>query len=128
MAVIERLCMTQAEFVAKQADSERRIVRRVVPYAVIHSVRLVSALAVIVLTALLWRYFATEARTAILWELGACVLLFVVSFPLERDTRRQFPRLGLRCPSCQSYLIFLDGKKTAETGCCHHCGERIFDL
>jgi len=122
-----RYRMTREEFISQQTDSERRIVRRVVPYGIIYSIRLVSAVAIVLLAVLLWIYFATDARNSILYELGFCLLLFVGSFPVERDTRRQFPRLGLRCPSCQSYLIFLDGRKTAETGCCHHCGERIFD-
>ena len=120
--------MTREEFLLLQADSERRIKRRVIPMGIIYSIRLVSFPASIFLALLLWEYFATDARTIILWELGFCVLLFIGSFPAERDGRKHFARLGLKCPSCQKHLIFSFGKKTAETGRCYHCGERVYTL
>jgi DNA-directed RNA polymerase subunit RPC12/RpoP len=33
----------------------------------------------------------------------------------------------LKCPSCRGFLIFIDGKKAAETGNCPHCSARVFD-
>ena len=120
--------MTREQFISQKKDSERRIVRRVVPVGIIYSVRVASAFAGMVLAVLLWRFFPTGARTTILIEFGFCVLLFVGSFPAERDSRRQFSRLALKCPSCQSCLVFVRAEKTLETGCCYDCGKRVFDL
>ena len=120
--------MTREEFISLKKDSERRISRRVVPVGIIYSIRLVSPLAALILAALLWRFFSTEARTTILVELGVCVLLFVGSFPAEGDSRRQFSRLALKCPACQSCLVFVGAEKTVETGCCYECGQKVFDL
>lgn len=119
--------MTREEFLSKQAESERRIRRRVIPLGVIYFIQLASSVGSIILAVLLWIYFATDARNAILLELVFCVLLFAATFPAERDSKKHFARLGLRCPSCQGYLILNDGKKTAETGHCHQCGMRVFE-
>jgi hypothetical protein len=119
--------MTREEFLSKKADSERQIRRSVIPFGLIYSIRLVSPVCIIVLAVLLAIHFGTAARKTILFELLFCVLLFGITFPVERDGRKRFARLGLRCPSCQSYLIFTDGKKVAETGRCPHCGALVFD-
>lgn len=120
--------MTREEFLSKQADSERRISWRVLPLGVIYFIRLISLVASMILALLLWTYFATDARKIILFEAVFCVLLFVGSFVAERHGTRQFARLGLRCSYCQGFLVFIDGKKAAATGCCPHCGERVFTV
>ena len=120
--------MKREEFLSKQADSERRISRRVIPLGVIYFIRLVSPVGILILALLLRIYFASDARNSILYELLFCVLLFVGSFLAEKYSRKQLSKLGLRCPACQGYLIFVEGKKTAETGRCHHCGAQIFEL
>ena len=120
--------MTREEFMSQKADSERRICRRVIPLGVIYSIRITSAPAAIILAVLLVQFFATEARTTILLELGFCLLLFGASFPGERDSTRQFLRLALRCPSCGACLVFQRAPKTTDTGCCYECGKRLFDL
>ncbi len=120
-------CMTREEFISLQVESERQIRRRVIPFGVIYAVRLVSPVCIIILGVLLWIRFETEARNVIFLELVFCVLLFVTTFPVERNSRKQLARLGLKCQSCQGYLIFSDGKKAAETGHCPHCGARVFE-
>jgi len=119
--------MTREEFISRQVESERRIRHRVIPFGVIYAVRLASPVCIIILAVLLWICFETEARNLIFLELVFCVLLFAATFLAERNSRKQLGRLGLKCPSCQGYLIFSDGKKTAETGYCPHCGARVFE-
>lgn len=120
--------MTREQFLSQKTESERRIRHRVVPVGIIYSMRLLAVLAGIFLAALLWTRFATGARSAILGELGVCVLLFVVGVSAERDSRRQFVELALKCPECQRCLVFNQAGKTVETGCCSYCGRRLFDL
>ena len=120
--------MTQDQFISQKIDSERRIRHRAVPVGIIYSLQLASVPASILLAVLLWRVFATGAWTAILCGLGGCVLLFVVGVRAVQDSRRQFVRLALKCPECQSCLVFSQAEKTVETGCCYHCGRRFFDL
>ena len=120
--------MTQDQFISQKIDSERRIRHRAVPVGIIYSIQLASVPASILLAVLLWRVFATGAWTAILCGLGGCVLLFVVGVRAVQDSRRQFVRLALKCPECQSCLVFSQAEKTVETGCCYHCGRRFFDL
>jgi|ERR1035441_8545175 hypothetical protein len=98
--------MTREQFISQKTESERRIRHGVVPVGIISSIQLVSVPASIFLAVLLWRFFATGASTAIFCGLGLCVFLFVVGFRAERDSRRQFVRLALKCPECQSYLVF----------------------
>src|SRR5438552_13425581 len=98
--------MTRDDFLSKQADSERRIRWRVIPLGIIYSIRLVSPVCSMILAVLLWIYFGIDARNIILAELVFCVLFFGGSFLAGRDSRRQFAKRGLRCLSCESYLIF----------------------
>ena len=124
--------MTHDEFLMQMSDAEREIRRHVLPLGIIYSVRLASGVAGPVLVVLLFLYFFTAARTAILFELGFCILLFGASFPVERQHKARFVRLALKCPSCQSCLVFLRndraGEATLETGCCYHCGRRVFEV
>jgi len=119
--------MTREQFLSQKTESERRIRHRVVPVGVIYSIRLLSVLAGILLAVLLSTRFASGIRTAILGELGICVLLFVVGVRAERDSRRQFAELALKCPECERHLVFNHAEKTVETGCCSYCGRRLFD-
>jgi hypothetical protein len=119
--------MNLEDFLSKQAESERRIRRRVLPMGLIYAIQLASIFCAVVLVVILWVNFATDARNTILLALGICVLLFAAGFPLGRDSRKQFAKLGLKCPSCHNYLVFIDGRKTAETGRCPHCGVQIFE-
>jgi hypothetical protein len=119
--------MTRAEFLSQQKESERRIVWRVIPLGIIYAIRGMSVVFSIYLAVMLWMYYGTTARNVIVGELIFCVLLFAISFPAERDSKRNFARLGLRCPFCQKFLVFVGGMKAAETGCCDHCGARVFD-
>lgn len=122
--------ITREQFISRMRDSERGIRHRVVPLGIIYSIRLVSAFAGLVLSVLLFWFLATEARNTVLIELGVCILLFVGSYAAEWDGKRRFVRLALKCPSCQSCLVFLRtdqaAQKTLETGRCYHCGERVF--
>ena len=119
--------MNRKEFLLKQAESERLIGRRVIPIGIIYATRLALTVCCIILMLFLWVYFTTEARNIIFFMLGTCILFFVASFPIARDSRRQFKKLSLKCPSCQYYLVFINGKQAAETGRCPHCGVQIFD-
>ena len=125
---LERHCMTRDEFISHKTESELRISRQVIPVGIVYSVRLAAAFSSVVLAVLLFRYFSTDARTTILLAFGVCVLLFFVSFPAERHSRSRFFTLALKCPFCQSCLVFIRAQKTLETGCCYHCGKSVFDL
>ena len=119
--------MTRNEFLLKKRESERRIRRRVIPLGVIYSIQLVAAPASIVLMVLLWKYWDTEARNIVLTESVFCILLFAGSLFAERDSRRHYDRLALRCPFCGICLVFIPGKKTVDTGLCYSCGKRIIE-
>jgi len=119
--------MNREEFLSKQAESERRIKRRVVPMGVIYAIRLASVFGGVILMALLCIFFTTDARNPVLLALGICGILFAASFPAERDSRMNFAKLALKCPSCQDFLVFIEGRKTAATGICPRCAARIFD-
>ena len=120
--------MTREQFTAQKTDSERRISRRVIPVGIVYAVRLISVPASVFLLVLLFRFSGTSARNTICLELGLCLALFIVSFPLERASKSRFFSLALKCPICQSCLVFIRALKTLETGCCYHCGTRVFDL
>ena len=118
--------MTRDEFILQKTESERRICRRVIPMGFIYSIWVATVPAVVFLAVLLLMYFTTEARTTILYELVFCVLLFAISVPAARDSTKQFARLAVKCPFCQSYFVFIpaqEAQKTLETGCCHNCGK-----
>ena len=119
--------MTKEEFVSRQADAERRIRRLVSPLGIIYSIRLAVAGYGLYLLIPLFQYFNTEARAVILYELGACILVFAASFPWERYSKRRFVELAIKCPSCQSILVFLREEKTNETGICYNCGRKVFE-
>jgi hypothetical protein len=118
--------MTREQFLSQKTEAERRIRHRVVPVGIIYSIRLLSVLAGVFFSVLLWTRFATGVRIVILSELGICVLLFVVGVRAERDSKRQFVELALKCPECQSCMVFNRAEKTVETGYCYHCGRRFF--
>jgi hypothetical protein len=127
--------MSRAEFITTQTESERRIGRRVIPLGVLYSIRLVTPLVILILAVFLpsiWKLGLVGFRVEFVIGLIGFIFLFVSSFPLERDSKRQFRKLALMCPECQSYLVFMSynpiKSKTLETGCCYHCGKRVFDL
>jgi len=127
--------MTRAEFITAQTKSERRISWRVIPLGVLYSIRLVSPLVILILALSLpgiWRLGDVGLRVEFVVGLVCFITLFICSFPLERDSKTQFQKLALMCPACQSYLVFMRydtvRSKTLETGCCYHCGKRVFDL
>ena len=119
--------MTKEEFITQQADSERRIKLRVMPVGIIYSIRIAVAFGALVLPIPLFLYFNTEARTTILYVLGSCIMVFAMTFPWERYSKRRFVELAIKCPSCQSPLVFLFDLKTNETGICYSCGKKIFE-
>jgi uncharacterized paraquat-inducible protein A len=122
--------MTRAEFITTQAESERQIRRRVIPFGIIYTLRLASPLVILVLaifTPLVWSDIDVGLRATYISGLVVFTMILAGSFPLERRTKRQYQTFGLRCPSCQYYLIFISGLKTVKTGFCYHCGHKIFD-
>ncbi|HEY3322505.1 MAG TPA: HEAT repeat domain-containing protein [Planctomycetota bacterium] len=119
--------MTRDEFIAQQTAAERQIRRQVIPFGVLYAVFFAMICAIACLAVLLCFYFTTPARTPILYELGSCFVLFELGILAERDGRRRFEKLGVKCPSCHRFLMFTLGEKTAETGRCSHCGEKVFD-
>lgn len=120
--------MTREEFVAQKKASEWRISWRVVPPGILYSIFLGMILAVPCLLMLLYLYFSTTVRATILWELACCILLTIICVFAERDGRRRFPKLALKCPSCNGYLVFSAGEETLKTGRCWQCGQQIFDV
>lgn len=78
----------------------------------------------IYLIVLLLQYFATEALSVILWQLGFCSLVIGGILVADRDWRRKLRKSGWDCPSCHKWL----DAAVADTGCCSHCGERVLDL
>jgi hypothetical protein len=120
--------MTREEFVSQMTASEQQIRRRVIPLGFIYSMQLAVAFGGIALAACLFWYFTTAARNILLAELGICALLFFAAFPMERASRRRFISLAVKCPSCQSCLVFMREEKTLETGRCYKCGQRVFDV
>jgi hypothetical protein len=123
--------MTKDEFMSKMADAERDIRHSVVPLGIIYSVRLGSAFGIIYSAWLQWQMCGTDIQNPTLIAAGVCILLCAGSFPFERYSKRRFVRLALKCPECQSCLVFLRNDETAAktlmTGCCYRCGKRVFD-
>lgn len=120
--------MTRDEFMSQKSESERRIRRRIVPVGIIYAVRLASVFGLIYCGVLQWRFYGTAVYMPMLFAVGFLVLLFGLSFPVARNGYRRFVQLALKCPFCQSCLVFNRAAKTVETGCCYHCGKRVFDL
>lgn len=120
--------MTREEFASQITASEQQIRRRVIPLGLIYSIQLAGAIGGIALAVCLFQYYATAARNTILIELGICALLFFAGFPVARISKRRYISLSLKCPSCQSCLVFMPAEKTLETGQCYKCGQRIFDV
>jgi hypothetical protein len=114
---------TRDEFIRQKVDSERQIRRRVIPLGIIYAIRLAIIPCGIQAAYLTWN---TGSHIPVFCGLVFCALLFVISFPVERNNKRRFVELALKCPSCLSCLVFED--ETLKTGRCYHCGERIFDL
>jgi uncharacterized membrane protein len=119
--------MTREQFLLTQADSEHQVRRRVVPMGIIYFLRLAAAFCSVILAVLLYINFATEARNVIFFELAFCISLFVASFVAERASKKHFAKHALKCRSCNGYLIFVDGKKAAESGHCPHCDAQVFE-
>jgi hypothetical protein len=127
--------VTREEFISRQAAAEHQIRRQVIPVGIIYAILLAMIFAITSLVLLLCILpltdFPSDGRTVIrvriLWILGFCVLLVAISLLAERDGRRRFTKLGLKCPSCHKFLMFTSGKLAAATGRCDHCGERVFD-
>jgi hypothetical protein len=124
--------MTKEEFMTRMADAERQIRHSVTPLGIIYSVQLAGAFGLVYTAVLQWKFCRTDIQTATLLATGSCLLLFLGGFPWERYSKRRFVRLALKCPACQSCLVFLqrdaEGQKTLDTGLCYHCGERVFDV
>jgi len=126
--------MTRSEFITAKKDSEQRITRRVFPFGVLYTLRVVSPLVILVLGLSMPTFWFVDGgfRVVGFIALVCFIVIFIGSFPLERDAKRQYQRLAFKCPACHGYLVFLecrmDSLKTLETGCCYHCGKRVFDL
>lgn len=120
--------MTRDEFVSKKSESEQRIRCSVVPVGIIYAMRLGAVFGLIFCGVIQSKFYGTDFNKTILFALGILVALFAVSFPAARYSRRRFEQLALKCPSCQSCLVFHRASKTVETGCCYHCGKRVFDV
>jgi hypothetical protein len=124
--------MTKDEFTSQMADAERNIRHSVLPLGIIYSVQLASAFGLVYSAVLQWKFCRTDTQTATLLAIGCCLLLFLGGFPVERFSKRRFVRLALKCPACQSCLVFLrgdaEGQKTLDTGLCYRCGKRVFDI
>lgn len=119
--------MTFDEFRAKKAESEHLIKRRVIPMGLVYSVQFASGICVVILAVLTTIYFATDARTGLLYLLCFCLFLLVASSAAERDSRKHFDRLSFKCPSCQYALVFIDEEEEImETGRCFRCEEPVF--
>ena len=54
--------------------------------------------------------------------------MFAITFPWERYSKRRFVELAVKCPSCQSVLVFLHDEKNIDSGRCYNCGQQIFEL
>jgi uncharacterized membrane protein YagU involved in acid resistance len=121
------LPMTRDEFVSKKSESERRIRRSVVPVGIIYAIRLASVFGFVYCGVIQWRFYGITLYKPMLVALGLLFLLFGVTFPLARTSIKRFKRLALKCPACQGSLVFTWATKTVETGCCCHCGQRVFE-
>jgi hypothetical protein len=119
--------MTREEFILEKSESERQIRRLVIPVGIIYSLRIGAILGLIYCAVLLWEFFGTPVPTRILLVIGFLVLLFGISFPAARYSYRRFAQLSLKCPFCQSCLVFDRADVTTKTGCCYHCGKKVFE-
>jgi hypothetical protein len=123
--------MTKDEFISQMTGAEGRIRHRVLPLGVIYSVRLGAIFGFAYSVVEQWKLCGRDIQTATLLAAGCCVLLCVATFPFERYSKKRFVMLATKCPTCGSCLVFLRNDtttaKTLETGCCYHCGKRVFD-
>jgi hypothetical protein len=120
--------MTRDEFVSQKSESERRIRLSVVPLGIIYSVRCASFLGLICCGVIQWKLYGSGVYAPMPLAVGFLVLLLGLTFPLARASIKRFRRLALKCPACESCLVFSRAMKTVETGCCYQCGQRVFDL
>ena len=120
--------MTREQFISEQAKSERRIRRRCAPLGIIYCIRLATGGFGLYLLAICFKYFNTDARSTILWELAACISIIAITFPWERYSKHRFVELATKCPSCQSILVFLHDEKNVNSGRCYNCGQLLFEI
>src|SRR5437879_5503789 len=124
--------MTKGEFMLQMVGSERAIRRSVVPLGIVYSLRIGSGFGVFYSAWLQWKVSGTDIQPATLVAICVCIIICVGTFPLERFSKGRFVRLALKCPTCQSCLVFLrndsDAARTLETGCCYHCGKPVFHI
>jgi len=117
---------------SQMGSSERDIRRSVLPLGIIYSLRIGSGFGVFYSAWLQWKVSGSDVQAVTLIAIGICVLVCFGTFPLERFSKSRFVRLALKCPTCQSCLVFLSNDSTAartlETGCCYQCGKLVFEI
>lgn len=123
--------MTRNEFLSEMSNAERHIRHSVLPLGIIYSVRLGSFFGIFYAVFQQWKSFGVDIQTPTLLALACCILLCAATYPVERYSKRRFVRLAFKCSCCGSCLVFLRNDETAaktlDTGCCYHCGNRVFD-
>jgi len=116
---------------AEMSDAERSIRHSVPPLGIIYSVRLGSFFGIFYAVFQQWKSFGMEIQMPTLLAVACCMLFCAATSRMERYCKKRFVRLAFKCSSCGSCLVFLrnDGTaaKTLDTGCCYHCGNRVFD-
>jgi DNA-directed RNA polymerase subunit RPC12/RpoP len=130
--------MTKEEFIARRADAERQIQHHDRPgwnFSIWLTAMFFFAMVMAVPCLLVLLYIGfnyEEARKPIFYELGFCLLLFVICIHIlnldAKGRRRRFAELSMKCPSCHKSLMFDSGKRAEETNRCPHCEERIFEM
>ena len=117
---------------SQMGSSERDIRRSVLPLGIIYSLRIGSGFGVFYSLWLQWKVSGWDIQPATLIAIAICVLVCFATFPLERFSKSRFVRLAVKCPTCQSCLVYLSNDSTAartlETGCCYRCGEPVFEM
>ena len=119
--------MTRDEFIKQISESEQKIMNRVFPVGIVFAVRLGTIEGLIVCGWLQWRFCGANLYSPMLLAIGILVLLFCGSIPAASYCNKRFDQFALKYPFCHCYMVFNLATKTVETGCCYHCGKRVFD-
>ena len=117
--------MTKDEFILRHKAVRHDLTHLgFIPWGVVFAIELSMVGYIIYLIVLLFQYFATDALSPILWQLGFCLLVFGGFLVAGRIWSRRLSRSDLNCPSCHKWL----DTSVADTGRCSHCDERVLDL
>ena len=119
--------MTRDEFMKQKSESEQKIMNHVFPVGIVFAVRLGTIGGLIYCGWLQWRFCGANLYSPMLLAIGILVLLFCGSIPAASYCNKRFDQFALKYPFCHCYIMFNLATKTVETGCCYHCGKRVFD-